>query len=273
MSGSGGITLIKLGGSLITDKRAVESPRAATLQRLAREVADASLASPGSLVLGHGSGSFGHAEAVRWGLTGAALRDAPAEAVASVHAAAERLHALVSAALRDAGAHPMSFAPSSVLVADERGFGTWNADPVLAALAARALPVVYGDVVLGRSGGARICSTEDALLSLARSLQTAGRRIVRAAWLGVTDGVLDDSGARVARIVYGAKGQGGSAGPATGADVTGGMAHRVARALELAAMGVPSWIGDGREPDVVRAVLAGEASGGTWVLPAQSNEP
>lgn len=268
-----GLTLIKLGGSLLTDKSAVESLRAEVLERIAREVAAASLGAPGRLILGHGSGSFGHAEALRRGLSGGAVVAAAPGAVAAVHAAAARLHRMVLKALRDAGAHPLSFPPSCCLVAEGGGSGSWDPGPLLAALAARTLPVVYGDIVLDPAGGARICSTEDALVAVARSLRASGRRILRAVWLGVTDGVLDARGVRIAHIAHGADRPARTAGAAVGADVTGGMAHRVARALDLAATGVPSWIGDGRKPGVLRAVLAGEESGGTWVLPAQSTQP
>ena len=46
---------IKLGGSLITDKRATETARTAVICRLAREIAQVRQQNPGlDLVLGHG---------------------------------------------------------------------------------------------------------------------------------------------------------------------------------------------------------------------------
>jgi len=267
-AGPRGLTLVKLGGSLLTDKRSVERPRGETIRRLAEELARASLEAPGTLILGHGSGSYGHAEALRWGLSGHVTSEAGPAAVSAVQAAAARLHCVVMRELRDAGAHPLSFAPSACLVAEAGALGRWDPRPVLAALRVGALPVVYGDVVLDGAGGARICSTEDALGALARSLQDSGRRILRAIWLGDTDGVLDEHQERIPEIGAGTGVSPRSAGAAAGTDVTGGMAHRVARALEFAAEGVPSWIGDGREPGVLRAVLAGEDRGGTWVRPA-----
>src|SRR5919109_3509837 len=63
------LTFVKLGGSVITDKTAQESPDLATIRRLATELRDARSSAPGlDVVLGHGSGSFGHTYARRYGV-------------------------------------------------------------------------------------------------------------------------------------------------------------------------------------------------------------
>ena len=54
------VILIKLGGSLITDKAGHEVVRSGVLARLAVELRQVAEACPSGLVLGHGSGSFGH---------------------------------------------------------------------------------------------------------------------------------------------------------------------------------------------------------------------
>src|ERR1700688_2179908 len=77
------VTLLKLGGSLLTEKTAVDAVRPAVLARLAAEIAE-SAAADGTpmaaggrgaagprrvpLVLAHGSGSFGHVAARRHGI-------------------------------------------------------------------------------------------------------------------------------------------------------------------------------------------------------------
>ena len=62
------LIFLKLGGSLITDKNTPRALRPELLARLMREIAEARAARPGMrIVLGHGSGSFGHVEARRYG--------------------------------------------------------------------------------------------------------------------------------------------------------------------------------------------------------------
>ena len=60
------LVFLKLGGSLITDKHLADTPRLEVLARLAGEIARALNAQPQfSLLVGHGSGSFGHSAALR----------------------------------------------------------------------------------------------------------------------------------------------------------------------------------------------------------------
>ncbi|MEN8375860.1 MAG: isopentenyl phosphate kinase [Gemmatimonadota bacterium] len=267
------VRLLKLGGSLLTDKGAVERPREETIRRLAEELAVECRREPGSLIVGHGSGSFGHAEAKRRGLEGGRSTAVPPAAVAAVQAAARRLHLLVMDGLLAAGAPALSFPPSACLLAGDASVGSWDPGPLRAALKLGALPVVYGDVVLDSSGMARICSTEEALGALARSLRADGCRIVSAFWLGETDGVLDARGLRIPEIAADGGEVPESVGGARGTDVTGGMAHRVSSALAMAAEGTPSWIGDGRAPGVVADALRGAPPGGTWIRTIPGSRP
>ncbi|MFN2221590.1 MAG: hypothetical protein ACK2UH_03495, partial [Candidatus Promineifilaceae bacterium] len=61
------VVFLKLGGSLLTDKTAVEALRVDVLRRLAAEIKEAfERHGDLKLVLGHGSGSFGHVAAARF---------------------------------------------------------------------------------------------------------------------------------------------------------------------------------------------------------------
>ncbi len=65
------IIFLKLGGSLITDKAGEEALRLDVLERIAGEIAQARGENPGlKLVLGHGSGSYGHVAGARHGTRG-----------------------------------------------------------------------------------------------------------------------------------------------------------------------------------------------------------
>lgn len=60
------LTFVKLGGSLITDKRGEQAYRAEVMARTAAEIAQA-YATERPLLIGHGSGSFGHVAAQKYG--------------------------------------------------------------------------------------------------------------------------------------------------------------------------------------------------------------
>ena len=61
------LTLIKLGGSIITDKEVFMSLRKATLSRLVGEIASARQENPQQmLIIGHGQGGFAHVPATKY---------------------------------------------------------------------------------------------------------------------------------------------------------------------------------------------------------------
>lgn len=278
MSEAGRLVLVKLGGSLITDKTGVEVVRESLLQRLAAEITAA--AGDGvRMLVGHGSGSFGHAAATGGGWQrGAKAPDA--ETAARTQDAAARLHRKVISALLEAGAPACSLAPGSMMTCPGGETILNTAEPLFAAFESGMLPVTFGDVVLdpGGSGdreahGARILSTEDVFLALAPALQARGFEVEMALWLGITPGILDASGRpfeRIDRAEGAAVLQGleeGDAGEGV-RDVTGGMRHRLESAMTLADLGVRSVIADGRSAGVIAAALDGSVEG-TTVLPSR----
>jgi isopentenyl phosphate kinase len=261
------LVLIKLGGSLITDKRRPATPRLGVIERLADELFRARSDSREQLILGHGSGSFAHVAAAESGLEAGVRAPSQLDGVSRTQLQAAELNHLVLRALEQARNRPFSVAPSSTIVATGGRVAAFRLEPILLALELGLLPVVYGDVVLDRRQGATICSTETILLALARRLQRRGAVISRVLWLGETDGIYDTQGRtieevtpanlrRVRRLI----------GRAAGTDVTGGMELRFDTAWTLARLGIPSWILNGKQPGLLAKALRGEEVPGTRVV-------
>lgn len=261
------LLLLKLGGSLITDKVREEAPRREVIDRLAGEIARAMNDNPHRLVMAHGSGSFGHVAARRHGIGQGPLTLEQLAGACRTQERAAALHQIVIASLIAAGARPFSLAPSSCVVAAAGHPVEIEEEPLLLALERGLLPVLYGDVVLDREWGASICSTERLFRLLAPRLQDSGLSIRRALWLGETDGLWDDQGQtvpRVTRETFPAALQ--AIGAPAGTDVTGGMRHRLETAMELARLGIPSLLANGLVPGLLERALRGEAVTGTEVI-------
>lgn len=261
-----GLVLVKLGGSLITDKSRPETPRVPVIARLAREI---SQAPPGvRLIVAHGSGSFGHVAAKAHGLAEGLQT---AEQLAGVSLTQERaalLHLLVFTALSAAGAAPFSIAPSSVVVSEAGTPVSMAVEPLLLAVERGMVPLAYGDVVMDRTQGVAICSTERFFALLVATLCERGLAVDRVLWLGETDGVYDATGWTIPLITPADFEQMRDAiGGAAGTDVTGGMLHRVETAVALTRLGVPSLIANGRTEGLLARALAGESVPGTLVAP------
>ena len=260
------VVFVKLGGSLITDKTQPFTARAEVIARLAREVANSWDAHGGQLVLGHGSGSFGHVAAERSGLLDRSS-GAVGEAMSRTQRAARALHRRVTDALRDAEVPVYSMSPSSAFVASGGEPVDVQAEPVRRALDLGAVPVTYGDVVMDREHGATVCSTESVFRALIDELQHHDVTTRRVLWFGDTEGVYDEAGEtidvlspdRASRLLD-------QVGAASGTDVTGGMRHRVRTARALALQGIPSLIASGREPGRLQRALRRAPVPGTHVL-------
>lgn len=261
----GEAVLVKLGGSLITDKHRPDAARPAVIERLAAEVAAVRDRLQDGLILGHGSGSFGHVAAARHGLEQGLLRREQLPGIGRTQRRAAALHGIVVDALEAAGVSTFSVAPSSAMVGEGGEPGLACFEPVALALERGLVPVLYGDIVMDRQRGVSIFSTEIVFESLVRSLPELGWTVRRALWLGGTDGILDGRGVTIPEVGDDAGGLLRHAGEAVGTDVTGGMAHRARTALRLAGLGVESWIGDGTPPGGLRAALEGQPRGGTLI--------
>jgi isopentenyl phosphate kinase len=258
---------LKLGGSLITDKSREQTVREDVLRRLAEEIARARRESPGlRLVLGHGSGSFGHAEANKYGTAGGVRTPEAWRGFAAVWAAADLLNRAVMDALASAGVASVRIAPSSCAVLADGTTLEMSAGPAAAALDAGLLPVVYGDAVFDRTRGGGIASTEMVFAALAQTLRP--RKILLA---GIERGVFRDYPSRnelLPRVRAGEfesvrRSLEGSAHT----DVTGGMYSKVTEMLALIrrADGVEVLIFSGAvEGNVLRA-LRGDPVEGTWL--------
>lgn len=273
------VTLVKLGGSLITDKTKPRTVAKEHLRRLAAEIAAGW--SGDVLLIGHGSGSFGHPEAeaahLHSGLVDPGAIDAPPDpmGVARTQFAALELHRIVVSNLLEAGVPAYSQAPSGFLYSQDGMPRGGLPDPFVLALLQGLVPVTMGDVLVDPVRGAAIASTEMVFEFLVRVLSESPLfRVERVVWLGATAGVLDGNGRSIPRIdAANVKDALAAARGSDAVDVTGGMAHRLWAAWGLARQGVESWILDGREPGLLEMMLFDpeqiEAGDGTLVRALQ----
>jgi len=254
---------LKLGGSLITDKATPYTPRPDVIARLAGEIATALETHPGlKLVLGHGSGSFGHVAAERFGTRQGVDSPEGWRGFAQVWYQASRLNRIVVEALHEAGLAAVTLPPSGAVTTRQGQVTTWNLSPLRSALSAGLLPVVYGDVVFDQATGGTILSTEDLFAHLARALHPG--RILLA---GQDRGVWGDYPAcnQLIRSITPqtwkqlAPALDGSANT----DVTGGMASKVETMLTLVEEipGLEGLIFSGEEPGQIGAALNGQTPG------------
>ncbi len=257
------LLFLKLGGSLITDKTTPRTPRLDLIARLASEIKMAkSQMGDLQIVLGHGSGSFGHIPAKKYGTRQGVDSLDGWRGFAEIWYEAAALNRIVMDALQYADLPAISFPPSGAVTAKDGVVADWNLTPLISALEAGLLPVVFGDVVFDQVRGGTILSTEDIFSHLVHQLQP--KRILLA---GIDEGVWDDFPA-CTRLVSEINEDNwekvaGALSGSTATDVTGGMQGKVRAMLDLVLEmpGLEVIIFGGNQPGNLAAALQGEPLG------------
>ena len=255
------LVFLKLGGSLITDKTRPYSVRLDKLSALANEIHSALSEAPNlRLVLGHGSGSFGHF-AVKEHLApyllpqnSANLAEKKEEGYwrgfAEVWYRATQLNRYVVEALHEASIPTMAIQPSASIVSKNGAIEHWELSPLESALEAGIVPVIYGDMVFDSVKGGAVLSTEVLMFYLAHRLKP--KRILLA---GIEAAVWADFPARQQRVEKvtpsSYKKLADKVGGSHGVDVTGGMKSKVEEMLSLVE----------QIPNLIVQIFSGEESG------------
>lgn len=257
-------TIIKLGGSLITNKNVERSYQAPIVERLADEIYRAYHQLPNlRLIMGHGSGSFRHFSAKRHNTINGVTTPEGWIGFAEVAHVASELNRLVTNTLRQADLPVLSLQPSASAIATDGVIAQMSLNQVHNALDHRLIPLLYGDVALDTVRGGTIVSTETILAYLCQNMP-----VKQVFLLGEVAGVLDRQGEVIPHITadninhYQSALQGSS-----GVDVTGGMLSKVHDMLAIAQSqpDLAIHIIDGRQSGLLFEALTGNLNTGTRI--------
>lgn len=262
------LTLLKLGGSLITDKNKPFTARPAIINRLGKEIKKAlSLNKESQIILTHGGGSFPHVPAKKYG-TADGFNDEKGRMGACITAnAAAEINRLVIRELLKIDLPVAAIAPSSIFSANNGRLRKSYFDSIEVLLNKEIIPVLYGDVVWDREKGCCIFSGEVSLGITARCLLKKRYKIKRIIQAGIEDGVYEWNNKKlISRITLKnfnrlKKEIRGSAAT----DVTGGMLHKVKESLKMAKMGIETVIINGNIKGLLYNALIGKAMKGTVI--------
>lgn len=182
------LTFLKLGGSLITDKLRAKQVRADTIDQIVNEIKEALFENPDiKLLIGHGSGSFGHVSAKQYNTRSGVSGKSGWEGFTRVWYDARSLNQYLVDAFQHSGLKLIAFPASASCICSNRKITQWSVDPIRAALHHGLIPLVNGDVVFDTTLGGTILSTEEQFSYLAKEMKPD--RILLA---GKEDGIWSD---------------------------------------------------------------------------------
>ncbi|MDI6806302.1 MAG: isopentenyl phosphate kinase [Candidatus Aenigmarchaeota archaeon] len=270
----GELILLKLGGSVVTDKSKPFTEDIKIIRRLAREIHAARKEKNFRLVVGHGGGSYPHVPAKKYKTNEGVVNKKSCEGIAKVQDAASTLNRIIVRELIAAGECAVSIHLSSSCVTENGEIKYMFLKPIKKLLDLNMIPVPYGDVCLDSEKGCSILSTEKILSYLAKKLPTmekkykVSRILICTKVPGVFTGdPIKNPNAKhiplvtpknLKEIINYVKGS-------AGIDVTGGMLHKVEMLLELAKKEIESEIINATKPGILKRALLGERGLGTII--------
>lgn len=159
--------LIKIGGSVITEKSSIATFRPQIMDELAFQLAKVNE----TFILVHGAGSFGHVLAKKYELTNGLTYHEQRYGFAETQALVQTLNTHVLTALHQYKIPAVSLPPHAFLTFTNRTVETVMMDLFQSYVDKGFIPVTYGDVVLDWKIGFSICSGDLLIWLLAKTFQ------------------------------------------------------------------------------------------------------
>jgi isopentenyl phosphate kinase len=261
------IVLIKLGGSIITNKDIPMSVRQDVLSRLVKEIARAKKEHPELLfVVGHGQGSFAHMPATKYKTIDGFVNKESILGMAIVMDSAAQLNRIVVHEFLKEEVPAVSLLPGNSLITHKRKPETVFTKVFEEYIDKGLFPVTGGDVLVDTDQGCTIWSTEEVLAFFAEKFMKENYKVRGIVHVAEVEGVYDSSGKVVSHINKGNWSEVKKAINGTkGFDVTGGMGLKVEESLKLADLGVSSKIVSGMKANNLYNALVGKPFSGTVI--------
>ncbi|MDI6888263.1 MAG: isopentenyl phosphate kinase [Methanocellales archaeon] len=250
------VTILKIGGSVLTDKSKEGKLNRKEIARIAKEIASGDVR---RLILIHGAGSFGHPIAKKFGLDASGRQNYTGAML--THEMVKELNRAVVKELIENGIAAMPVHPMNCVISSKGRLNKMMTSQIELMMDKGVVPVIHGDVVMDLDWGVSILSGDQMVLHLAQRLNA--KRV------GVgtdVDGIMDDDGKVITSITPKTF---SSIKPLLTAsknvDVTGGMSGKVSELVRLAESGTPSYVFNASKKGNVTAFLEGNVDFGTVI--------
>ena len=253
--------IIKIGGSVITDKSKPDSFKKDVLSDLSKQIKK----SKKEIILVHGAGSYGHIQAKKYNLNQGFKKSNQIYGFSLTHAMVQNLNSLVLKSLHENGISAVSLPPHSILKLKNHNFSSFNSDIFRDYLKLGITPVTFGDVVLDEKLGFSICSgdilmqilcgcfkPEKAIFVIDEDgLYTSNPKINKNAKLINSTTIENLTQLTVSADKHD--------------DVTGGMGGKIETIKNIAKLGIDTVLVNGNKPDRLFNVLKGKETKSTTI--------
>jgi len=255
------LIILKLGGSVITEKSKPFTANYESLNRLAKEISNAFNSSNFNLILIHGAGSFGHTAVAKYGIDKGIKTKEQIFGFAETQKVMEDLNNIVVDIFQNENLPAIHCQPSSHAVMKSGKLHHMSLDVIKGFLKIGLIPVLYGVPAFDKEQKCSILSGDEIAPYIAKGLEA--ERVI----FGVdTDGILDSNNKVIKEIIpekfekiknY--------VKELKTTDVTGGMLGKLEKILMLVGTGTKVEIVNATKPGIIERSLKGEEGLGTQI--------
>ena len=169
MKNNNKITLLKLGGSLLTNKNKPFSIREDIVKTAVQEIIEANEC----LILIHGGGSFGHPLAKKYKIFNGFNKSIPNQTFGLVetHQSMIKFNSYLINLFLERNYPALSIQPSSIYIKNGQDISNCSIEIIETVLDLNILPILYGDIILDKQGSFSIISGDQIIFELCGNLK------------------------------------------------------------------------------------------------------
>ncbi len=264
------ILVVKIGGSVITNKRKKFSINEQIIDRISEELAE----TKENFILVHGGGSFGHPLAEKYNISSGYQSKDQLMGFAKTHQAMEELNSKLVNSLLKVGVPVFPVQTSACTIVKNGEITHLETKNIEKLLELGIMPILYGDCIPDLKKGMTILSGDQLVAFIARKLNV--KRVIFGTDI---DGVftMDPKKNKEAEIISEItpekwKEISASVNFASTGDVTGGMKNKVEVLINLAKDGIKSQIINAKKPGILKKAIRSDIEAGTIITKGDAAE-
>lgn len=262
------LIVIKLGGSALTDKTRIYTPRKTAIKRAARQIA--ALTRKFSIVLVHGAGSYGHIPVKKWNLDSRFTNRRQLAGLSATKSKLLEWEIILVETLRKHGTPIVPLLASDFVVTNLGRIKSADLRPLKRWLSLGCVPSMGGDIVTDLRNGFAILSGDQLAAYLAIKLEAS-----QLIFGTDVDGIFDSNPKlnRSARLlpaltVRRAMELRKKARISIAPDVTGGMAGKIGEAVGVASRGIPVYFVNLAKGERLKSVALNRRTQHSRIIPS-----
>ena len=266
------IILLKLGGSLLTDKNKPFSIREDVVRSVIQQIIDANK----KIILIHGGGSFGHPLAKKYNISTGIDSSISNQilGLTETHQSMNKFNSRIINLFLEQKYPALSIQASSIFIKDSQIISTYSIDIIETALDLNILPILYGDIILDKKGSFSIISGDTIIFELCENLNKYS--VSKVIFTMETDGLyIQDNDEKSILVTECNSNELDSlelAALGQKIDVTGGIRGKINAIKEICKYNIPVQIINGLENGNILKALKGQKIKCTEIKPSKHDE-